>query len=176
MFTWKLGWHSTCLVTTGAPKVHHIGNTIKNANVTSISCHSHSFRVTEGINSFIFYFNGSGSNAFRTCSKGSRFSRTLNGTIGPVLVSHPNPNSNLVFGPVRFGFGLRFRTEPSHHYMVWKSQGDPSDCQWERQAVWYDNTTRMDLIMTYKKKDIYRKWYEHGMSSPNKYRLGHRLL
>ena len=52
-------------VTTGAPKLRHIGNTIKNANRTSISCHSHSFRVTEGVNSFIFYFNGLGSNAFK---------------------------------------------------------------------------------------------------------------
>ena len=118
MFAWKLGWRSTCLVTAGAPKVRHIGNTIKNANAMSISCHSHSFRVTEGVNSFIFYFNGSGSNAFRTRSKGLRFSRTLNGTIGPVLVSHPNPNPNLAFGPVRFGFGPRFRTEPSHHYVL----------------------------------------------------------
>ena len=60
--------------------------------------------------------------------------------------------------------------------MVRKSQGDLSDCQWERQAGWYDNAARTDMITTYKKKDIYRKWYEHGMSSPNKYRLGHRLL
>ena len=118
MFARKLGWCGTCLVTTGAPKVRHIGNTIKNANATSISCHSHSFRVTEGVNSFIFYFNGSGSNAFRTCSKGSRFSQMLNGTIGPVLVSHPNPNPNLAFSLVRFGFGPRFRTEPSHHYQL----------------------------------------------------------
>ncbi len=27
-----------------------------------------------------------------------------------------NPNPKLAFGPVRFGFGPRFRTEPSHHY------------------------------------------------------------
>src|SRR6266702_1014345 len=26
-----------------------------------------------------------------------------------------NLNPKLVFGPVQFGFGLRFRTEPSHH-------------------------------------------------------------
>lgn len=46
----------------------HIGNTVQNANATSIdsiTCHPHSFRVTECENSKIFYFNGSGSNTFR---------------------------------------------------------------------------------------------------------------
>ena len=98
----------------------HIGNTVQNANATSIdsiTCHPHSFRVTECENSKIFYFNGSGSNTFRTRSEGSEFSRTLNGTVGPVLVSNPNPNPNLAFGPVRSGFGPWFRTEPSHHYV-----------------------------------------------------------
>ena len=44
------------------------------------------------------------------------------------------------------------------------------------QKLNWHGTDGTDMITTYKKKDIYRKWYEHGMSSPNKYRLGHRLL
>ena len=48
-------------------------------------------------------------------SEGLEFFQTLNGTVGPVLVSNLNPNPNFGFGPVRFRFRPWFRTEPSHH-------------------------------------------------------------
>jgi hypothetical protein len=59
---------------------------------------------------------GSGSNLFRTRSQG--FGILLNHKRNQWSSSgqNPNPNPNFRFGPVWFGFGLRFRTEPSHHY------------------------------------------------------------
>ena len=47
--------------------------------------------------------------------KGSGICRTANGTDGPVRVKTPNPNPNLEFGKVRFGFGPRFGTGLFHH-------------------------------------------------------------
>ena len=53
--------------------------------------------------------------------KGSGVCRTVNGTDGPVWVYTPNPNPNLEFGQVRFGFGPMFRTGLFHHYLEIKA-------------------------------------------------------
>jgi hypothetical protein len=70
--------------------------------------------------SLYFWFQksiGSGLNPFRMGSENSRMCQTLNLNHWSGSGQGPNPNHNLGFGPVWFGFGPRFGTKPSHHYM-----------------------------------------------------------
>lgn len=92
---------------------------LQNANTMSTN-HAYNFRETDSrysVKSLDFYFNSSSSNAFRTCSAGFGNCPNPERNRWSSSGQHPNPNPNLAFGPVRFGFGPLFRTELSLHYL-----------------------------------------------------------